>query len=222
MFGLHSVFEVTKNQFLKKGKQVAAHWPTSHSSLAFDLLDQPSGFKSIHEEPGRVHAIHRGMPSKRGETDRRRRGQRRAGELPYRFPSGDARRLETEIIVDRTPLLKIVWSSHALKAPDLNNVSIVYSFIAQADQKQFGSTHRFFRTLGLMAKNRPTPQFRGIFTVRRRYKEYHILAGFCIYQVTLLRNSFISCASIWYPSCTGNCAQKHKGSGIKPPEPGMG
>jgi AbiV family abortive infection protein len=60
---------------------------------------------------------------------------------------------ESEIIVDRTPMLKIVWPNQALKAPDLNNVSIVYSFIAQANQEQFESTHRYFRTLGLMAKN---------------------------------------------------------------------
>lgn len=60
---------------------------------------------------------------------------------------------ESEIIVDRTPMLKIGWPNQALKAPDLNNVSIVYSFIAQANQQQFESTHRYFRTLGLMAKN---------------------------------------------------------------------
>jgi len=60
---------------------------------------------------------------------------------------------ESEIVVDRTPMLKIVWPNQALKAPDLNNVAIVYSFIAQANQQQFESTHRYFRTLGLMAKN---------------------------------------------------------------------
>lgn len=60
---------------------------------------------------------------------------------------------DSEIIVDRTPMLKIVWPNQALKAPDLNNVSIVYSFIAQANQEQFESTHRYFRALGLMAKN---------------------------------------------------------------------
>ena len=60
---------------------------------------------------------------------------------------------ESEIIVDRTPMLKIVWPNQALKAPDLNSVSVVYSFIAQASQRQFESTHRYFRTLGLMAKN---------------------------------------------------------------------
>jgi AbiV family abortive infection protein len=60
---------------------------------------------------------------------------------------------DSEIIVDRTPMLKIVWPPQALKSPDLNNISIVYSFIAQANQKQFESTHRYFRNLGLMAKN---------------------------------------------------------------------
>jgi AbiV family abortive infection protein len=60
---------------------------------------------------------------------------------------------ESDIIVDRTPMLKIVWPNQALKTSDLNNVSIVYGFIAQANQQQFESTHRCFRTLGLMAKN---------------------------------------------------------------------
>lgn len=60
---------------------------------------------------------------------------------------------ESEIIVDRMPMLKIVWPNQALKAADLNNASIVLSFIAQANQQQFESTHRYFRTLGLMAKN---------------------------------------------------------------------
>jgi hypothetical protein len=60
---------------------------------------------------------------------------------------------ESEIIVDRTPMLKIAWPHQALKAPDLNNVGIVLSFIAHANQQQFESTHRYFRTLGLMAKN---------------------------------------------------------------------
>ena len=60
---------------------------------------------------------------------------------------------ESEVIVDRTPMLKIVWPNQALKAPDLNNVSIVYSFLTQANQHQFESTHRYFRTLGLLAKN---------------------------------------------------------------------
>jgi hypothetical protein len=60
---------------------------------------------------------------------------------------------ESEIIIDRTPMLKIVWPNQALKAPDLNNVSIVYSFIAKANQQQFESMHRNFRTLGLVAKN---------------------------------------------------------------------
>jgi len=60
---------------------------------------------------------------------------------------------ESEIFVDRTPMLKVAWPNQALKAPELNNVGIVYSFIAQANQEQFESTHRYFRTLGLMAKN---------------------------------------------------------------------
>jgi AbiV family abortive infection protein len=60
---------------------------------------------------------------------------------------------ESEMIVDRTPMLKIAWPNQALKAAHLNNVSIVYSFIAQANQQQFESTHRYFRTLALMAKN---------------------------------------------------------------------
>jgi hypothetical protein len=60
---------------------------------------------------------------------------------------------EVELEVDRMPMLKIVWPHQALKVPDLNNVSVVLSFIAQADQKQFESTHRYFRNLGLMAKN---------------------------------------------------------------------
>jgi AbiV family abortive infection protein len=60
---------------------------------------------------------------------------------------------DSDIIVDRIPMLKIVWPNQALKIADLNNVSIVLSFIAQANQKQFESTHRYFRTLGLLAKN---------------------------------------------------------------------
>jgi hypothetical protein len=50
-------------------------------------------------------------------------------------------------------MLKIVWPNQALKAQDLNTLSVVYSFITQANQQQFESTHRYFRALGLMAKN---------------------------------------------------------------------
>ena len=60
---------------------------------------------------------------------------------------------DSEIIVDRTPMLRIVWPPQALKSADLNNVSVVYSFMAQANQQQFESTHRYFRNVGLMAKN---------------------------------------------------------------------
>ncbi|MGA9542746.1 MAG: AbiV family abortive infection protein [Candidatus Sulfotelmatobacter sp.] len=60
---------------------------------------------------------------------------------------------DSEVMVDRIPMLKIQWPNQALKAPDLNNVSVTLSFIAQADQKQFEATHRYFRNLGLMAKN---------------------------------------------------------------------
>ena len=60
---------------------------------------------------------------------------------------------ECELEVDRIPMLKIVWPHQALKSPDLNEISVVLSFIGQADQKQFESTHRYFRNLGLMAKN---------------------------------------------------------------------
>jgi AbiV family abortive infection protein len=60
---------------------------------------------------------------------------------------------DSEVMVDRIPMLKIQWPNQALKAPDLNNVSIILGFIAQADQKQFEATHRYFRNLGLMAKN---------------------------------------------------------------------
>jgi len=60
---------------------------------------------------------------------------------------------DSEVLVDRVPMLKVVWPHQALKVPDLHNVSIVFSFIGQADQKQFEATHRYFRTLGLIAKN---------------------------------------------------------------------
>jgi AbiV family abortive infection protein len=72
---------------------------------------------------------------------------------------------ESDVLLDRVPMLKIEWPRKALKAPDLNNVSIVYSFIAQANQQQFESTHRYFRTLGLIAKNDIFYQFEpNIFT----------------------------------------------------------
>jgi hypothetical protein len=72
---------------------------------------------------------------------------------------------ESDVLLDRVPMLKIEWPRKALKAPDLNNFSIVYSFIAQANQQQFESTHRYFRTLGLMAKNDIFYQFEpNIFT----------------------------------------------------------
>ncbi len=60
---------------------------------------------------------------------------------------------ESDVLIDRVPMLKIEWPHQALKAPNLNNVSIVYSFIAQANQQEFESTRRYFRNLGLMAKN---------------------------------------------------------------------
>jgi AbiV family abortive infection protein len=59
----------------------------------------------------------------------------------------------SEVIVDRIPMLKIGWQHQALKSQDLNNVSVVYGFIANANQQQFESLHRYFRNLGLMAKN---------------------------------------------------------------------
>jgi hypothetical protein len=72
---------------------------------------------------------------------------------------------DSEIVIDRTPMLKIVWPNQALKAPDLNNVAIVFSFIGKANQQQFESTHRYFRTLGLIAKNDIFYQFEpNIFT----------------------------------------------------------
>ena len=60
---------------------------------------------------------------------------------------------DSDIILDRMPMLKIVWPNQALKAPDLNSVGVILGFIAHANQQQFESTHRYFRTLGLMAKN---------------------------------------------------------------------
>jgi AbiV family abortive infection protein len=60
---------------------------------------------------------------------------------------------DSEVMADRIPMLKIQWPNQALKTLDLNNVGAALSFIAQADQKQFEATHRYFRNLGLMAKN---------------------------------------------------------------------
>jgi AbiV family abortive infection protein len=72
---------------------------------------------------------------------------------------------DSEIVIERAPMLKIVWPNQALKAADLNNAAIVLSFIAKANQQQFESTHRYFRTLGLMAKNDIFYQFEpNIFT----------------------------------------------------------
>jgi hypothetical protein len=60
---------------------------------------------------------------------------------------------DSEVVVDRIPMLKIGWPHQALKSEDLNNVSVVYGFAAHADQPQFEALNRYFRNLGLMAKN---------------------------------------------------------------------
>ncbi len=60
---------------------------------------------------------------------------------------------DSEVVVDRIPMLKIGWPHQALKSEDLKNVSIVYGFAAHASQQQFEALHRYFRNLGLMAKN---------------------------------------------------------------------
>jgi hypothetical protein len=58
-------------------------------------------------------------------------------------------------------MLKVVWPHQALKAADLNDVAIIFGFIGQANQKQFESTHRYFRNLALLAKNDIFFQFEG-------------------------------------------------------------
>jgi hypothetical protein len=68
---------------------------------------------------------------------------------------------DSEVLIDRLPMLKVVWPHQALKVADLNNVSIVFGFIGQANQKQFESTHRYFRNLALLAKNDIFFQFEG-------------------------------------------------------------
>jgi AbiV family abortive infection protein len=68
---------------------------------------------------------------------------------------------DSEVLIDRVPMLKVVWPHQALKAADLNDVTIVFAFIGQANQKQFESTHRYFRNLALLAKNDIFFQFEG-------------------------------------------------------------
>jgi AbiV family abortive infection protein len=50
----------------------------------------------------------------------------------------------SDIIVERIPELKMSWGHLALKADDLNNVSVIYTFIAHANQVQFEAAHRYF------------------------------------------------------------------------------
>jgi hypothetical protein len=56
-------------------------------------------------------------------------------------------------------MLKIGWPHQVLKSADLNQVSVVYGFIAHANQLQFEALHRYFRNLGLLAKNDTFFQF---------------------------------------------------------------
>ena len=85
---------------------------------------------------------------------------------------------DSEVIVDRMPMLKVVWPHQALKVADLNNVSIVLAFIGAANQQQFESTHRYFRNLGLLAKNdiffqfEPTIFIEFIFALKDAMKAY--------------------------------------------------
>ena len=60
---------------------------------------------------------------------------------------------DSEVEIDRVPMLKVGWPQQALKAADLNNVTIVLAFLAKSKQKQFESTHRYFQNLALLAKN---------------------------------------------------------------------
>jgi hypothetical protein len=50
---------------------------------------------------------------------------------------------DSEVVVDRIPMLKIGWPRQALKSEDLRNVSVVYTFIAHANQQQFEALHRY-------------------------------------------------------------------------------
>jgi len=59
----------------------------------------------------------------------------------------------SDIIAVRVPELKLSWGHLALKAEDLNAVGIVLTLIARSNEKQFEAFYRYFRTLGLMAKN---------------------------------------------------------------------
>ena len=59
-----------------------------------------------------------------------------------------------EVIVDRVPELKIVWPRQALKYDELEkNLGVVFGFVARAGEEHIAVYHKYFGTLGLMAKN---------------------------------------------------------------------
>lgn len=63
------------------------------------------------------------------------------------------------ILLDRTPPLVIPWGHLALKEPQLRSVASMFAHLTQIDQRQHQAYDRYFRALGLTAKNDIFGQF---------------------------------------------------------------
>jgi AbiV family abortive infection protein len=72
------------------------------------------------------------------------------------------------VVLDRVPELKIVWPQQALKYDMLEqNLGIVFGFVVRSREQHMAVYHKYFGTLGLMAKNDLFYQF-----------EHHLVQNF--------------------------------------------
>ena len=102
------------------------------------------------------------------------------------------------IVVERVPELNISWGNLVLKSESLSQVMIVFGLIAHATNEQFQALHRYFRTLGLLAKNDIFYQFEPTIIVglmialKDALKAYGDWDGYEASAVDAMRKAFTS------------------------------